>query len=315
MRFAPGDVIAYFATIYGACEKSVAYLEETTPVESIKIEYTYPLSDDALCDAFEKAVSQTKAAGKRIKVAIFDTIVSLPGVRVPFERLVASCRLHGILSLVDGAHGVGHIELDLTKLDPDFFISNCHKWLFVPRGCALLYVPVRNQGLIRSTLPTSHGYLPLPKSGASINNPLPPSTKTPFVNNFQFVGTVDNAPYISLPAALEFRKAITWQGKGGEDAIMGFTQDQARKAGKLVAGILGTEVLENQEGTLGDCNFANVRLPLDAAALTAGGESPSKITQWITNVLVEEYSTFVAVIFYAGMSPHPPHRPISLTLL
>lgn len=298
--YAAGDVIFYFATIYGACEKSVVYITETTPAECHKIEFTYPLSDDALCDAFEKAVSEIKAAGKNPKLAIFDTIVSLPGVRMPFERLVASCREHGILSLVDGAHCVGQIPIDLTHLDPDFFVSNCHKWLFAPRGCAVFYVPKRNQGVIRSTLPTSHGFIPLPNGGARINNPLPPSTKSPWIINFEFVGTIDNAPYTAVPAALEFRKAITWQGKSGEEAIMAFTQDQARQAGKLVAAILNTKVMENEEGTLGNCNFANVNLPLDLQTLTGGDTAKAvKIAQWIAQVLVTEYNTFIAIIFYA----------------
>ncbi|CAD0084095.1 unnamed protein product, partial [Aureobasidium vineae] len=302
LKFAEGDVILYFATIYGACEKTVAYITETTAAESVRIDdHIYPVSDDKLCDAFEKAIARTKASGKQPKVAIFDTIVSLPGVRVPFERLVSVCRSHGILSLVDGAHSIGHIPLDLAQLDPDFFITNLHKWLFTPRGCALLYVPERNQGLIRSTLPTSHGFTPLPSGGARINNPLPPSAKPAFAVNFEFVGTVDNAPYICVPAALKFRETITWQGKSGEDAIISFTQHQAREAGKLVAEILSTEVMENDQGTLGICNFANVRLPLDPTAL-AGGETgkPVKIAQWISATLVEEYNTFIAIIFYGG---------------
>lgn len=302
IRFTEGDVILYFATIYGACEKTVGYITETTAAESLKIDdHIYPTSDDALCESFEKAVARVKACGKQPKVAIFDTIVSLPGVRVPFERLVSACRAHGILSLVDGAHGIGHIPLDLTQLDPDFFVSNCHKWLYVPRGCALLYVPERNQGLIRSTLPTSHGFQPLPSNSGPINNPLPPSTKSPFVTNFEFVGTVDNAPYICVPAALRFRESITWQGKSGEDAIISFSQNQAREAGKLVADILSTEVMQNAEGTLTRCNFANVRLPLDFATL-AGGETQKavKIAQWISSTLVDEYDTFIAIIYYGG---------------
>ncbi|KAI5252033.1 PLP-dependent transferase [Aureobasidium subglaciale] len=301
LMFAEGDVILYFSTIYGACEKTVSYIVETTSAEAVKIDdYTYPVSDDDLCDAFEKAVARVKASGRRTKVAIFDTIVSLPGVRVPFERLISACRSHDILSLVDGAHGIGHIPLDLTKLNPDFFVSNCHKWLYTPRGCALLYVPERNQGLIRSTLPTSHGFDPLPTVGAApINNPLPPSAKSAFIVNFEFVGTIDNSPYTSLPAAVEFRETITWQDKNGEDAIISFTQNQARKAGKLVADILQTVVMENAEGTLGRCNFSNVKLPLDPTAL-AGGETGKavKIAQWIATTLVEQYNTFIAIIYY-----------------
>ena len=90
--------------------------------------YDYPVSDEDLVKKFQEAVARLKGEGKNVRVALFDTIVSLPGVRVPFERLVEVCREEGVLSCIDGAHGVGHIPLDLGKLNPDFFVSNCHKY-------------------------------------------------------------------------------------------------------------------------------------------------------------------------------------------
>ena len=85
------------------------------------------MEDDWLVSEFKKKVAEVKKAGKRVKVAVFDTVVSMPGLRMPFERLVEECREEGVLSLVDGAHGIGHVELDLGRLDADFFVSNCHK--------------------------------------------------------------------------------------------------------------------------------------------------------------------------------------------
>lgn len=140
----------------------------------------------------------------------------------------------------------------------------------------------------------------MPAEAGAIANPLPPSGKSAFVTGFEFVGTVDNAPYVSVPAALAFRQRCTWQGKSGEEAIMAFTATQAKEAGRLVSGILGTVVLENEEGSLGKCNFANVRLPLEIAKL-AGGDMVKavKVAQWIAKVLVEEYDTFLAVLIHA----------------
>ena len=296
--FEPGDVIIHFATIYGACEKSVNYITETTPAESKKIAYTYPVSDEWMCSAFEEAIKDIKASSKNPKVAIFDTIVSLPGVRMPFERLTALCRKHGVMSLIDGAHGVGHIPLDLGELDPDFFVSNCHKWLHVPRGCAVFYIPERNQHLIRSTIPTSHGFIPKPTEN-TINNPLPPSGKSDFVTNFEFVGTLDNSPYLCIPAGLQWRKKLRWGDKSGEQAIIRYTSSLAREAGAVVASALGTKVMENEENTLQNCNFSNVLLPLSYAEV-AGSEHAKavQVGQWIAQVLVAEYSTFIAIIFY-----------------
>jgi selenocysteine lyase/cysteine desulfurase len=130
LTFDAGDHILYFATIYGACEKTVAYITETTPASSIKITYTYPVEDAWLVDEFRTKVKEVESAGGKVKIAIFDTVVSMPGVRVPFEELTQACKELGVLSCIDGAHGVGHIALDLSLLDPDFFVSNCHKYVF-----------------------------------------------------------------------------------------------------------------------------------------------------------------------------------------
>jgi hercynylcysteine S-oxide lyase len=127
LEFEPDEHIIYFETIYEACGNMVAYKTETTPAKATRIKYDYPVSDDWLVQTLVDTIARIRSAGERVKVVIFDTVASQPGVRMPFERLAQVCKDEGVLSLVDGAHGVGHVELDLTKLDPDFFVSNCHK--------------------------------------------------------------------------------------------------------------------------------------------------------------------------------------------
>jgi hypothetical protein len=163
----------------------------------------------------------------------------------------------------------------------------------------VFYVPIRNQHLIRSTLPTSHGFIPTPKPGEKIpNNPLPPSNKSPYITNFEFVGSIDNGPYLCVPAALEYRESI-----GGEKAILKYCHDLAHQAGDLTAKILGTEVMENAEGTLGNCCLRTVRLPLQLAEVqkVAGtDEVGTDVGVWLTGTMVREYDTFIALIFYGG---------------
>ncbi|KAM3423898.1 hypothetical protein BST61_g1293 [Cercospora zeina] len=273
----PGDVIVFLSTIYGACQKTIEYLTETTPVELQAVEVTYPTSDVDLIQAFSRAISSVEAAGKTPKLAMFDTIVSMPGVRVPFEQLTQLCR----------------------QYDPDFYISNLHKWLHVPRGCAVFYCPARNQPLMRSSLPTSHGFIP--KTNTGLVSPLPPSQKSEFVNQFEFTGTIDTSPYLCVDTALKWRRRVVWRGLTGEEAIMSYYTFLAREAGQIVAGILGTGVMENSGGTLQGCAFSNVVLPLSLQHDAAGEHATAvAIAQWISNVLVEEYNTFLAILVHGG---------------
>ncbi|KAI9718608.1 MAG: hypothetical protein M1812_004059 [Candelaria pacifica] len=290
LTFNEGDKIAYFSTIYGACEKTVDYITETTPAGSVKVEYTYPVSDDWMVQQFRDLLRAEK-----VKVAIFDTVVSVPGLRMPFERLAEACREADVLSIVDAAHGVGHIPLDLRALKADFTVSNAHKWLFVPRGCAVFHIPLRNQHLIRSSLPTSHGFEPLPVPGKKeLVKPIPLVGESAFVQNFQFVGTIDNSPYLCIPAALKFRNEVC----GGEEKIMTYCRNLAKEAGEIVSTILGTNVLDNEEGTLTNCFFANVRLPLAKQPADVGVSGVAAVTQFMTRTMTAESKTFMQITFY-----------------
>ncbi|TGJ78368.1 hypothetical protein E0Z10_g10398 [Xylaria hypoxylon] len=283
------DEIMYFSTVYGACGKMIDYVVDSSRgrVSSRPVNLSYPCEDEDILQAFHVALDNSASAGKRAKVCVFDIVSSLPGVCFPFEAITKACRAAGVLSLLDGAQGVGMVDIDLESLDPDFFVSNCHKWLFVPRSCAVFYVPLRNQHMITTSMPTSHGYVP--KSGSRFN-PLPPSNNPAFVENFQFVGTLDTSPYACVKEAIEWRERVL----GGEAKIREYTQTLAREGGKTVARILGTEVLDNKSQTMSRCAMTNVALPIDV-------DVASGTTQhWMMRTMSEEYKTFMTLIIHKG---------------
>ncbi|KAL8932420.1 MAG: hypothetical protein Q9216_006845 [Gyalolechia sp. 2 TL-2023] len=294
-----GDVIVYFSTVYGSCEKTVEYLKETTPVASAKIKLSYPVEDDDLIAKFQEKIKQLKSEGKRPRVALFDTVSSLPGVRVPWEKLVKTCKEEEVLSLIDGAHGIGHLDLKLGEIQPDFFVSNCHKWLYVPRGCAVFYVPQRNHHLIRTSIPTSHGFEPFPAEGQeALFNPLPKGERSYFVGLFHFVGTSDVGPYLCIEEALKFRQEVC----GGDKQIKDYCQNIANEGARKVAETLGTEVMDNSTHTLTKCCMTNVKLPIRI------GENQGEVKEtdafaviaWLAQKLNEDSDMFAPPFYHAG---------------
>ncbi|KAF3914159.1 hypothetical protein AA313_de0209710 [Arthrobotrys entomopaga] len=127
LKYEETDVILHFGTIYGACGRTVQYITDTTPATEVSMALSYPISDASIVSLFHTTVAELKAAGKKPKLVIFDTVSSMPGMRFPWEKMIVAAREDGVLSLIDGAHGVGNIKIDLTENQPDFFVSNCHK--------------------------------------------------------------------------------------------------------------------------------------------------------------------------------------------
>lgn len=303
LDYRAGDIIVYFSTAYGACEKTIQHVCETTAAESYRITLSYPFEDVDLIDLFRKTITQLSSGGKRVRLAMFDTVVSFPGVRLPWEGLVGACKDLSVLSLIDGAHGIGHIDLThLGRVGPDFFTSNAHKWLYVPRGSAVFHVPRRNWHLIKTSLPTSRGFTPKEQRGKELADP--------FGNLFYSVATTDTTPYLCAPSALEYRSTVL----GGEENIRRHCFDLAKQGGTRMAEILGTDVLDNRSGSLSQCCFTMVRLPLnfsqgrvsnveeskEGASKRLMSEDGPDLVKWIMETLMREHDTWIPGKFFQG---------------
>ena len=128
LNFQENDVIIQFNTIYGACIKTIQSLSEICPVSTHEVDITYPIDDMQIIGRFRAAVEEVRISGKTPKLAMFDTVLTFPGARFPWEELVKACNEQGILSFIDGAHGLGHIDMThMSDIGPDFMISNCYK--------------------------------------------------------------------------------------------------------------------------------------------------------------------------------------------
>ncbi|PIL35672.1 hypothetical protein GSI_02402 [Ganoderma sinense ZZ0214-1] len=254
-----GDVIIKATTTYENVLKGIQYLadrpEHVRPhVETIEL--TFPTTHSHILDTFRARVKEIKAlhaargsqfthvpsvrrsperdSGNKV-VAVIDAISSNPGVRMPWKEMVRICREEGAWSLVDAAHSLGQeLDIDLSEARPDFWVSNCHKWLYAKRGCAILYVPKQNQYIIKSAIPTPSTYV-------SPSSPEAKELGTNFVLQHEWTGAIDVSPYLSIAPALAFRGWL-----GGEHAINNYCHALALAGGRRLAAQLGTRVMDDE---------------------------------------------------------------------
>lgn len=174
-------------------ERTLAFLQDAHKVKLIPVQLTYPLSDQEILNITRESIENEMAKGKEeppIRMAVFDAISSVPGVRFPFETMIGLMKEYGIYSLVDGAHAIGQVPLNLHEADPDFFVSNCHKWLFAPAGAAILYVPKRNQHLVHPSI-INYAYRSHQDPGDKTNT---------FQEEFAWPGTQDFSNFMCIEA-------------------------------------------------------------------------------------------------------------------
>lgn len=84
-------------------------------LRGMEVEIEFPISEEEVVRRMREGIEKVRKEGKRVKVAMFDTVLTFPGVRMPWERLVELCREMGVLSLIDGAHGIGEMPLAFSS--------------------------------------------------------------------------------------------------------------------------------------------------------------------------------------------------------
>jgi isopenicillin-N epimerase len=154
-------------------------------------------SRDEIIQRFDAAIDE------HTQVVFVSHISTASGLILPIKEICSIARERGALSVIDGAHAPGMIPLDLTRLNCDFYAANGHKWLLGPTGSGFLYVrPGREEQL--EPLMVSWGW----KYDRSKLNQRDDEGSTPYIRAHEFQGTRDPAPWLALPAAIDWHNAL-----------------------------------------------------------------------------------------------------------
>jgi isopenicillin-N epimerase len=217
----PGDEILTTDHEYGSLEKTWAYVCRRSRARVVQVKVPMPFVSEAAFTATLLA-----AMTDRTRVLFLSHITSPTALVFPIERAIKEAKRRGILTVIDGAHAPGHIPLDLTELDADYYSGNLHKWLMTPKGSAFLYVrPELQRGV--NPLVISHGWTidsKKPDAKGAFGN-------SPFIDEIEMQGTRDPAAWLSVPAAIAFRKEHDWASV--QRHCTALAQDTARRIGAL----------------------------------------------------------------------------------
>ena len=146
-------------------------------------------------DQFIKAF--WSAVNSRTRVIFLSHITSPTALIFPLGEICRRARQAGILTIIDGAHAPGQIDLNLAELDADLYTGALHKWLMAPKGAAFLYARHNIQALLEP-LVVSWGY--------ESEQPGP----SRFIDYHEWQGTRGPSAFLSVPAAIDFQINYHW---------------------------------------------------------------------------------------------------------
>jgi isopenicillin-N epimerase len=188
----PGDEVLSSDHEYGAMERTWRYVCRETGAAYVRRPVPLPVaSPEASVDAFWAGVSE------RTRVIFLSHITSPTALIFPVAEICRRARAAGLLTIIDGAHAPGQIDLDMAALDADFYVAACHKWMCAAKGSAFLYARRELQRWLEPLI-VSFGW----------NDEAQGEGK--FIDFFQIQGTRDPAAYLSVPAAIEFMAEHDW---------------------------------------------------------------------------------------------------------
>lgn len=95
-------------------------------------------------DLIQRIVSALRPESR---VLVMSHVATSLGVILPMEEIAREAHKRGIITIIDGAHAAGSLELSQAFSDNiDFYGGNLHKWFMGPRGTAFGWVHPRWRG-------------------------------------------------------------------------------------------------------------------------------------------------------------------------
>ena len=192
LQLQTGDEILATDIEYGAMDRTWNYYCKKSGAKFIRQHISLPISstEQVVEDFFKGLTPNTKAI-------FISHLTSSTALKLPVAAICKRAKDYGLLTIVDGAHIPGQLELDLQKIEVDVYTGACHKWLLTPKGCSFLYVKKELQELY-DPLIISWGY-----ESAHPSDSL-------FLDYHEYQGTRDFSAFLTVPKAIQFRAEHNW---------------------------------------------------------------------------------------------------------
>jgi isopenicillin-N epimerase len=276
-----GDEVIVTDHGYPACRNAVEACCDRAQSRIVEARIPFPgTTPDAITDAVMTRVSP------RTRLAVIDHVTSPTGLVLPIVEIVTRLEERGITVIVDGAHAPGMVALDVASLGASFYTGNCHKWMCAPKGAGFLWIRRDWRARVRP-LVTSHG------AGAVVDR------HSRLHAEFDWTGTDDPSPWLSVPAAISTMAALV---DGGWEAIRTRNRSLAVEARSALCATLGVDppCPDDMVGSL-----AAIPLPDDESAATSSQVELDPIQEG----LYRDHLIEIPVTRWGG----PPRRAIRLS--
>jgi isopenicillin-N epimerase len=251
LKLGPGDEVLASDHEYGACAAAWQFNCARNGSTYRQFQIAVPFDAGQALEAFKRALTPAT------RVVFLSHVTSPTALVLPIKQMIEIAHRHGALVAIDGAHGPAFLDLDLERLEPDFYTGNCHKWMCAPKGAAFLYVRRHHHALIQSPV-ISWGHVEFDPDEPS---PLAAMTgASALERQLQWLGTRDISAALSVPSAIDFMRQHDWPRRRAECRAL------AQRFAPRLAARLGTYALD-PHGV--DAQMVSIALPqCDAARVS-----------------------------------------------
>ena len=193
-----GDEILSTNHEYGAMDRTWNFYCKKSGAKYIRQNISLPVvSKEQILEEFWSGYSF------KTKIVFLNQISSCTALIFPVKEICDKARELGLITIIDGAHVPGQIDLNLTALNPDFYTGTLHKWMLAPKGSSFLYVKKDFQGML-DPLIVGWGYETLTPG------------ESQFLDYQEYQGTRDISAFLCTPKVIDFLEENNWKTKAKE---------------------------------------------------------------------------------------------------